>query len=162
MVCRIRALQMWCRIEVGLLPFMLYKTSSSLHTLFKYILVQLARANTLRQTQNDQHYPEDIFKCILLNENIWIWNTISLICFLRVHLTMIQHWFRWWLGTKQATGHYLNKYWPRLIMHICVIQLQRVNAFAVSVYLYSWWHCMKIFRILFKCLLDGVINMFVL
>ena len=31
--------------------------------------------------------------------------------FLRVQLTIIQHWFRWWLGAVQATSHYLNQWW---------------------------------------------------
>ena len=31
--------------------------------------------------------------------------------FLRVQLTIFQHWFRWWLGADQATSHYLNQWW---------------------------------------------------
>ena len=31
--------------------------------------------------------------------------------FLRVELTIFQHWFRWWLGAYQATSHYLNQWW---------------------------------------------------
>ena len=31
--------------------------------------------------------------------------------FLRVQLTIIQHWFRYWLGAGQATSHYLNQWW---------------------------------------------------
>ena len=34
--------------------------------------------NTLRPRQNGRHFAEDIFKCILLNENVWIPNKISL------------------------------------------------------------------------------------
>ena len=34
--------------------------------------------NTLRQRQNGRHFPDDIFKCISLNENIWILIKISL------------------------------------------------------------------------------------
>ena len=29
---------------------------------------------------------------------------------LRVQLTIFQHWFRYWLGTGQATSHYLNQW----------------------------------------------------
>ena len=29
---------------------------------------------------------------------------------LRVQFTIIQHWFRWWLGADQATSHYLNQW----------------------------------------------------
>ena len=31
--------------------------------------------------------------------------------FARIQLTIIQHWFRWWLGADQATSHYLNQWW---------------------------------------------------
>ena len=33
------------------------------------------------------------------------------ILFLRFKLTIFQDWFRWWLGTDQATSHYLNQWW---------------------------------------------------
>ena len=39
--------------------------------------------------------------------------------FPRVQLTISQHWFRLWLGAKQATSHYLNWRWPSPSMHIC-------------------------------------------
>ena len=34
--------------------------------------------NTLRPKQNGRHFPNDIFKCIFLNENVWISIKISL------------------------------------------------------------------------------------
>ena len=34
--------------------------------------------NTLRPRQNGRHFPDDIFKCIFLNENVWISLQISL------------------------------------------------------------------------------------
>ena len=34
--------------------------------------------NTLRPRQNGRHFPDDIFKCIFLNENVWISLKISL------------------------------------------------------------------------------------
>ena len=34
--------------------------------------------NAFRPWQNGRHFPDDIFKRIFLNENIWIWNTIWL------------------------------------------------------------------------------------
>ena len=30
--------------------------------------------------------------------------------FIRVQFTIVQHWFRWWLGADQATSHYLNQW----------------------------------------------------
>ena len=29
-----------------------------------------------------------------------------------VHLSICQHWLRWWLGAAQATSHYLIQWWP--------------------------------------------------
>ena len=34
--------------------------------------------NTLRPRQNGRHFPDDIFKCIFLNENVWISLKISM------------------------------------------------------------------------------------
>ena len=31
--------------------------------------------------------------------------------FIRIQLTIFQHWFIWWLGADQATSHYLNQWW---------------------------------------------------
>ena len=31
--------------------------------------------------------------------------------FLRIQLTIIQHWFNYWLGAGQATSHYLKQWW---------------------------------------------------
>ena len=67
--------------------------------------------NTLRPRQHGRHFADDTFKCIFLNENVWMpikfhWNL-----FLRVQLTIFHHWFRYWLGAVQATSHYLNQWW---------------------------------------------------
>ena len=43
---------------------------------FKHNLLELL--NTLRLRQNGQHFPDNIFKCIFFNENIWILIKISL------------------------------------------------------------------------------------
>ena len=43
-------------------------------------------------------------------------------------LTICQYWFRWWLGASQATSHYLNQWWPSLLMHICITWRQWVKA----------------------------------
>ena len=53
---------------------------------------------------------DDIFKRIILNENVRISINISLnwSMFLTVQLTIFQHLFRQWPGADQATSHYLN------------------------------------------------------
>ena len=62
--------------------------------------------------QNGQHFGGTIFKRISFNlfESLiqFHWNM-----FMRVELMISQHQFRWWLGTEQATNHYLNQCWQR-------------------------------------------------
>ena len=51
--------------------------------------------------------------------------------FLRVQLTIVHHWFRRWLGTDQATSHYLNQWWlDYWRIYICVTRPQWVNSMA--------------------------------
>ena len=40
--------------------------------------ISLTESNTLRPRQNGRHFPDDIFKCIFLNENVWISLKITL------------------------------------------------------------------------------------
>ena len=85
-------------------------------------ICHVAVFNTLWPRQYGRHFAEDICNCILLNENCWFefhWNLFS-----RVELVIIQHWFRWWLGTKQVASHYLKQWWPSLLTHISVIYCQ--------------------------------------
>ena len=49
--------------------------------------------NTLGPRHNGGHFPDDIFKCIFLNENVWILIKISLKLFPMVVLSKLQHWF---------------------------------------------------------------------
>ena len=44
----------------------------------KLIISNFLWVNTLRPRQNCRHFPDNIFKCIFLNENILISITISL------------------------------------------------------------------------------------
>ena len=41
-------------------------------------VTKVALVNTLRLRQNGRHFPDDIFKCIFLNENVYILIKISL------------------------------------------------------------------------------------
>ena len=63
--------------------------------------------------QNGCHFADEIFKCIFMNGFEFHWSL-----FLGVQLTIRQHWFRKWLGVKQATSHYLNQCWPCSLMQI--------------------------------------------
>ena len=60
--------------------------------------------NTLRSRQNGCHFPDDIFKCIFINENVWIAIKISLIFVPKGPINnipaMVQIMAWRWLGDK--------------------------------------------------------------
>ena len=56
---------------------MLTKMSLS-HNESIVIITVISHLNTLRPRQDGRHFPDDIFKCIFLNENVWIPIKISL------------------------------------------------------------------------------------
>ena len=59
--------------------------------------------------------------------------------FLRVLLTIWQHWFRWWLGAEQVTSHYLNQCWYVLLTHVRVTRPQWVNLIGQGYDKSSWF-----------------------
>ena len=64
----------WNLMQCNCLQWMLLYLYCQLNH-YKHILWSL---NTLRPRQNGHHFPDAIFKCIFLNENIWILIDISL------------------------------------------------------------------------------------
>ena len=90
----------------------------------------MASVKTLRLRQNGRHFPDDIYKCIFLNENIWISFKNHWRLFLGVSLTIFQHWLRYWLYTDHVTGHYLNQWWLvywRIYESCCLNDLRSIN-----------------------------------
>ena len=83
--------------------------------------------NTLGLKQNGHYCADSISKSIFFYEKVKIWFKFHWSLFLRVQLTMNQHWFGYWFGDVQGTNHYLNQWWYSLPMHICIIQPQWVN-----------------------------------
>ena len=71
--------------------------------------------NTLRQRQNGCHFPDDIFKSIFLNENVWILIKISLRFLLKglinniPALVQIMAWCR--SGDKPLSDQWWFDYW---------------------------------------------------
>ena len=90
--------------------------------------------NTLRPRQNGCHFPDDIFKWIFLNENVWISINISLKFVPRgpinniPTLVQVMAWRR--LGDKPLSEPMM----VRLRTHICVTRPQWVNGLAT----YRW------------------------
>ena len=58
--------------------------------------------------------------------------------FLRFQLTISQCCFRLWLGTKQATSHFLNQCWPSSLTDICGTRGKRVNSSGIKPCLLGW------------------------
>ena len=84
--------------------------------------------NTLRPRQNGRHFPDDIFKCIFLNENAWISTKISVKFVPKGQinkipsLVQIMAWRR--PGDKQLSEAMMVS----LLTHICVTRPQWVKA----------------------------------
>ena len=67
--------------------------------------------NSLRPRRNRRHFVDDIFKWVFLIKMYEFRLGFHWSLFLRFELTIFQHWFRLWLGSSQATSHYLNQWW---------------------------------------------------
>ena len=67
--------------------------------------------NTLRPRQNCCHFSDDIFKCIFLNETVWIALKISLKFVPMVRINNIPALVQIWFGANQVTSHNLNQWW---------------------------------------------------
>ena len=96
--------------------------------------------NTLRPRQNCRHFADDIFKCIFVNENVWILLKISLKCVPKVwinnNLALIQimAWRRPW-GKPLSEPMMVS-----LLTHTCVTRPQRVNCHYWENYSKSFTH----------------------
>ena len=83
--------------------------------------------NTLWPRQNGRHSPDNIFKCIFLNENAWILTRISLKCVPKgpinkiPALVQIMTWR--WSGDKLLSEQMMVS----LLMHICITWPQWVK-----------------------------------
>ena len=67
--------------------------------------------NTLWPRQDGRHFADDIsntFSCMKIHV---FWSIFHWSLFIRVKLTIFQHWFRQWLSAGQATSYYLNQWW---------------------------------------------------
>ena len=67
--------------------------------------------STLRPRQNGHHFADDTFKHSSWMKILEFQLKFHWSFFLRVQLTIVHHWFRWWLGAGQATSHYLKQWW---------------------------------------------------
>ena len=91
-------------------------------------IVNCDNFNTLRPSQNGCHFADDIFKCILLNENVWITIKYSL-KFVRMgqinNIPALVHIMGWRRPGDKPLSEPMT---VSLQMHICVTQPQWVKA----------------------------------
>ena len=91
-------------------------------------VTRTTQLNSLRPRQDGRHFPDDVFKCIFLNENVWISFKISLKFVPKgpinniPALVQIMAWRR--PGDKPLSEPMM----VRLPTHICVTRPQWVNS----------------------------------
>ena len=84
--------------------------------------------NTLRPKQNGRHLPDDILKCIFLNENIWISIDISLKFVHRGPINNIPTLFQVMAWRRPGNKPLSEPMMVRLPMHIYITRPQCLNA----------------------------------
>ena len=83
--------------------------------------------NTLRPRQNGRHFPDDIFKCIFLNENVWISIKISLKFVPKVPIDNIPALVQIMAWRRSGDKPLYEAMMVSLLTHICVTRPQWVN-----------------------------------
>ena len=72
------------------------------------VMFRLMDGNTLRPGRNKRHFAYDVFKCIFLDENIWILMKISLKFIPKGPINNIPAWIQ--IMACHATSHYMNQW----------------------------------------------------
>ena len=115
--------------------------------------------NTLRPRQNGRRFADDVFKCIFLNENVWISLKISLKFVPKVPinnipaLVQILAWRRW--GDKPLSEPMMVS----LLTHICVTRPQWVKSVCFSD---TTWHRTSwstLAQVMARCLMVPIHNL---
>ena len=82
---------------------------------------------TLRPRQNGRNFPDKIFRCIFLNENVWISIKISLKFVPDSPINNIPALVQIMAWRRQGDKPFSEPMMVRLLMHICVTWPQWVN-----------------------------------
>ena len=109
-------------------PLIGYRYSLSI-----YVMINCRMLNTLRPRQNGRHFPDDLFKWIFLNKNVWISINISLEFVPRGPVnnisTLVQVMARRRPGDKPLSEPVM----VRVLTHMCGTRLQWVNLNPISI-----------------------------
>ena len=88
--------------------------------------------NTLRPRQNGRHFPDDIFKCIFLNENEWILIKISLKFVPKDQINNIPSLVSIMAWRRPGDKPLSEAMMASLLTHICVARPQWVKGVGVG------------------------------
>ena len=88
------------------------------------------KCNTLKPKQNGHHFPDNIFKCIFLNWNIWISIEISLKFVLKGPINNIPSLVQMMAWCRSGNKPLSEPMMVSLLTHICVTRPQWVNIVA--------------------------------
>ena len=94
------------------------------------------KLNTLRPRQNARHFADDMFKCIFLNENVWIPIEISLKFVPKGTINNNPSLFQIMAWRRPGDKPLSEPMMARLLTHICVTRPQWVNRLLTSGLLY--------------------------
>ena len=72
------------------------------------------RFNSSPLGKNDRHFPDDIYKCIFMNEKFWI---LIRICSCPINNILVLAQII--VLRRSGANHYLNLCWPSSLTHIC-------------------------------------------
>ena len=86
--------------------------------------------NTLRPRQNGRHFADDMFKCIFLNENVWIPIEISLKFVPKGSINNNPALFQMMAWRRPGDKPLSEPMMVSLLTHICVTRPQWVKSFA--------------------------------
>ena len=85
------------------------------------------QVNILRPRKNGCHFPDDILKCILLNENVWIWLKVSLQLLLKGLVDNIPSFVQIMAWSRPGDKPLSEPMMIGLPTHICVTRPQWVK-----------------------------------
>ena len=110
--------------------------------------------NTLRPRQNGRHFPDDIFKCIFVNENVRISIKMSLKYVPKCPINNISSLFQIKAWRRPDDKPLSEPIMASLLTHICVTRLQWVKHLASYL---RWTHILSLLNCnacLYLCIYD--------
>ena len=99
---------------------------------------QNEQVNTMRPRQNVRHFPDDIFKCVFFNENVWNLLNISLKFPPGVRINNIAALVQIMACRRPDDKPLSEPMVISLLTHICVTRPQRVEQ-TLDWFLCCWW-----------------------